>query len=147
MGELATKKTYVPTRILNEKEYGQIETMSGIRLKPEQIAHILDIKPATFYRMIKHDAVLRDRIERGRARASAKVHDTAYAMAISGNHPSMLMFWLKTQEGFRETDRPVEEAAIKGDGIAKRIRGMTKEQRQARLAEIRALKAQKKHGT
>ena len=37
--------------------------------------------------------------------ANAKVAETCYAMAISGQHPAATFFWLKTRARWHETDR------------------------------------------
>ena len=44
--------------------------------------------------------------------ANAKVAETAYQMAISGQTPSATFFWLKCRAGWRETDRDQSDPNI-----------------------------------
>ena len=48
-------------------------------------------------------------LERGKAKAKAQVMQSAFKMALSGKHPAMTTFWLKTQCGWREkgVEQPV----------------------------------------
>jgi len=48
-------------------------------------------------------------LERGKAKAKAQVMQSAFKMALSGKHPTMTTFWLKTQCGWREkgVEQPV----------------------------------------
>jgi hypothetical protein len=47
----------------------------------------------------------RDELDKAAIEANAKVAQTCYQMAISGQHPAATFFWLKTRAGWREIDR------------------------------------------
>lgn len=67
------------------------------------IAQVLGIAPRT---LRKHYAV---ELENGREIALAAVVNVAYKLAVSGNCPAATFFYLKTQGGWRETDRVEHE--------------------------------------
>jgi hypothetical protein len=98
----ASKKNHTPTPETRK----QVETLAGYGLTVEQIGHVLGCS---------HDTVKRhyaSELERGQAVAVAKVAQTAFQMATSGDEPAMTMFWLKTRARWRE----VHEIAGEGGG-------------------------------
>ena len=92
-----------PARILNEAEKGEVETLAAV-LSSEQIAEYLDMGRRTFYSLMQGDEDLAARYKRGRARAVGAVAQSLIAKARGGNITAMI-FFLKTQAGWRETDR------------------------------------------
>ena len=87
-----------------DKDIEQIRTMSGYRISTDKIAIILGISKKTLERARKYDARVDDAIEKGREQAGALLHQWAYQSAQRGN-VAMQIFLLKTQHGFRETER------------------------------------------
>lgn len=122
---------------LTDKEYKQIQSMAAIRVTEEQMAYILGIPPATFFRMLKRDKRLSDSIKNGKANGSAKIKKRAYEIAMSGDSPSMLMFWLKTQERWSESDK---FTLPEGDSTKEAVKKMSSEERQAKIQEYERLK-------
>ena len=94
MGQLA--------RILTEAERGEVETLAAV-LSSAQIADYLGMGRRTFYDAIARDADLAARYKRGRARAVGAVAQSLIAKA-RGGHVTAMIFFLKTQGGWRETD-------------------------------------------
>lgn len=89
-------------RYFNEKEIAQIETMSGLGMPVPQIAAVLGSSKASFERRQGDQPEINEALLKGRARASAQVRKTAFAMATSGKHPALTIFWLKCREGWKE---------------------------------------------
>lgn len=109
---------------------------SKLRMPMRQIASVLGISKATLERLAAendHDNEIYEAIEKGRAEASQNIRNTAYRMAISGLEPAMTIFWLKTQEGWRETTR-FEHTGADGEPI--KTMDLSPEQRGARIAEL-----------
>jgi hypothetical protein len=86
-----------------KEDLDEIEHMAGIGLNLEQIAAIYGRSHRTFQKYFKEMPELHAAIERGRANTNKKVTNVAYQMAISGQHPSMTMFWLKCRARWKET--------------------------------------------
>lgn len=83
--------------------------MAGYGLTNLQIAHILGIGKDTFYRMMDEVPDLRLAIDRGVALAAMNVTQKAYQMAISGQSPSMTIFWLKTRCRWKDVSTPGDQ--------------------------------------
>lgn len=120
-----SRKTLTPEQIK------MVEGMAAMRMPSDKIAVILGVSKDTFERMMKRDKELGAAVERGRARGTQKAYSTAFQVAtgytrtyeVDWFNPktgrwekrsktedvppdvNMLRFWLKTQEGWRETDR------------------------------------------
>ena len=88
-----------PERAFDEQEKKFAQYMSMVGRPREEIADVLDCTPKT---LSKH---LGDMLDTAKEKASAKVISTAYRMATSGKDRAMTMFWLKTQCGWRETQK------------------------------------------
>ena len=107
---------------LTEAERHEIETLAAL-LNQDQIADYLGLSRPTFHEIRKRDPDIAERYKRGKARAIAHVANGLLQKARSGDTTSMI-FYLKTQAGWRETDRPEqagpEPAPVAvGDGSAK----------------------------
>jgi len=87
---------------LTEEDLRQIEVMAGIGLRVPDISSIVGLGHNTLYKLMKRDPRISDHINRGRAKAVSAVAQTAYQLAKGGKCPSMTMFWLKTQQKWRE---------------------------------------------
>ena len=88
---------FVPT----EDQRKLVKSLAAYGLLQQQIANIIGLRSVKTLR--KH---LRKELTLGGPEANAKVAQTAYQMAISGKHPSVTMFWLKTRAGWREVQPP-----------------------------------------
>lgn len=99
----ANGKKRGPNFTATDEQRRQVQTCAGCGCTDEDISLILDIGESTLKRHFRKE------IKTGRAKARAKVMQTCYQMAISGEHWAVTMFWLKCRAGWRETDIPVEE--------------------------------------
>lgn len=104
-----------PARVLSEAERAEVETLAAV-LSSEQIADYLGLGRRTFYSQMQGDEDLAARYKRGRARAVGAVAQSLIAKARAGNITAMI-FFLKTQGGWRETDR-LELSGVDGGPIA-----------------------------
>lgn len=91
-------------RKFTDEEVRQIEVMGGLGMPMDQIAAVFDISKDTLEDRVKDDPRIKAAIKRGRAKASSKVRQTAFQMAVSGESPAMTIFWLKVRERWREQD-------------------------------------------
>lgn len=149
-------------KILTPEQIKSIEAMSAMRIPHEKMAIILGISKETLERMAKRNKEVKDALDKGLARGTNKVFQTAFQMAtgytrtveVEWYNPksgrwetrtkredvppdvNMLRFWLKTQEGWRETDRL--EITGAGGGSLK-IEDMTAEARREKLKHYEAL--------
>lgn len=120
------KKKLTPQQVV------ELETMAGFRIPMEHIAAIFSMSKDTLERLAKKDDAVRAAIERGRAKASAMIWQGLYQQAITGN-TTALIFWMKTQEGVRETDR----LELTGkDGSPLSVTMLTPEKRKERLKQL-----------
>jgi hypothetical protein len=85
-----------PPKRLSKQDISEIEMLAGLGLAQEQIA---DIKGICVETLVKYAGKA---YQVGKAKAIARVSKTAFEMAASGKQPSMTMFYLKTQAGWRE---------------------------------------------
>lgn len=90
-------------RTLTEDEISQVERLAAV-LKMEDIADFLGIHDRTLRKHMTRDATVRAAYEKGRARAKAAVGTGLLQQARDGNITAMI-FYAKTQMGWRETDR------------------------------------------
>ena len=88
---------------LTDEQRGEIETL-GALLNQDQIADYLGIGRTTFHAIMDRDPDIGERYKRGKAKAIAHVAKGLLQKARSGDTVSSI-FFLKTQAGWRETDR------------------------------------------
>jgi transcriptional regulator with XRE-family HTH domain len=81
---------------LTRRDLSEVEALAGLGLTQEQIGSVKGMCDDTLRKYAK------DAFHRGRAKAIARVAQTAYEMAVSSQHPAMTMFYLKTQARWRE---------------------------------------------
>lgn len=86
---------------LNETQKAEVETLAAV-LNVEQIADYFGIGRRTFYRMMERDENIAARYKKGKARAIGAIAQGLIAKARGGDTASMI-FFLKTQAGWRET--------------------------------------------
>jgi IS30 family transposase len=88
---------------LTDTQRGEIETLAAL-LNQEQIADYLGIGRTTFHRIMQRDPDVVERYKRGKAKAIAHVAKGLLQKARAGDR-TCAIFYLKTQAGWRETDR------------------------------------------
>ena len=93
----------LPFTELTEAQRAEVETLAAV-LSTQQMADYFGIGRTTFYGLMKRDPDVAERYKRGRAKAVGAVAQSLIAKARSGNVVAMI-FFLKTQGGWRETDR------------------------------------------
>lgn len=79
-----------------EEQRRTVRAMSGFGIPQEDIALFLDIEPKT---LRKH---FRRELDRGMVEATAKVAQSLFQMATTGNNVAAAIFWMKARAGWRE---------------------------------------------
>jgi hypothetical protein len=95
MGRLATT--------LTEQQKSEVETLAAV-LTAEQMADYFGMGRTTFFSLMQRDAEIAARYKKGRARAVGSVAQSLITKARAGDTACMI-FFLKTQGGWRETTR------------------------------------------
>ncbi len=85
------------------KDLQEIEMLAGMGLNQQQIADVKGMHRDTLRKYAK------DLLNKGKAKAIARVAQTAFEMATSGNNTAMTIFYLKTQAQWREHAPSQEE--------------------------------------
>ena len=88
---------------LTEEQRGEIETLAAL-LTQDQIGDYLGVSRTTFRAIMERDEEIAALYKRGRAKAIAHVAKGLLQKARGGDTVSSI-FFLKTQAGWRETDR------------------------------------------
>ena len=88
---------------LTEEQRGEIETLAAL-LTQDQIGDYLGVSRTTFRAIMERDRGIAALYKRGKAKAIAHVAKGLLQKARSGDTVSSI-FFLKTQAGWRETDR------------------------------------------
>ena len=88
---------------LTDAQLAEVETLAAV-LSTQQMADYFGMGRTTFYGLMDRDPEVAARYKRGRARAVGAVAQSLIAKARSGNVTAMI-FFLKTQAGWRETER------------------------------------------
>jgi len=83
----------------SEKDRATVKAMASYGVPQEDIGRVVGCSHVT---LRKYYA---DELATAAIMANAKVAETAYSMAVSGQNPAATFFWLKTRAGWRETDR------------------------------------------
>lgn len=125
-------------KTLTEAQKAEVETLAAV-LTAEQIADYFGIGRTTLFAMMNRDAEIAERYKRGKARAIGAIAQSLIAKARAGDTTSMI-FYLKTQAGWRETERIEHAVSPEPDsaqGAAERLRQHVA-QVAARLASGRA---------
>lgn len=95
MGRVATT--------LTEHQTSEIETLAAV-LTAEQLADYFGIGRTTFFAMMRREPEIAARYKKGKARAIGSIAQSLITKARTGDTASMI-FFLKTQGGWRETTR------------------------------------------
>ena len=88
---------------LTDEQRGEIETLAAL-LTQDQIGDYLGVSRTTFRAIMERDEEIAALYKRGKAKAIAHVAKGLLQKARSGDTVSSI-FFLKTQAGWRETDR------------------------------------------
>ena len=88
---------------LTDEQRGEIETLGALQAQ-DQIGDYLGISRTTFRAILERDPEIAALYKRGKAKAIAHVARGLLQKARSGDTVSSI-FFLKTQAGWRETDR------------------------------------------
>jgi hypothetical protein len=107
----------------------EVETLAAV-LSSEQIADYFGIGRTTFYDLMRRDAEIAVRYKRGKAKAIGAIAQGLINKARSGDTTSMI-FFLKTQGGWRETDRSAPSVSI-----ADALEALSDAELEARLSEL-----------
>lgn len=90
-----------PFTQLSDAQKAEVETLAAV-LTTEQIADFFGIARSTFFAMMARDDEIAGRYKKGKARAIGAIAQTLISKARAGDTTSMI-FYLKTQAGWRET--------------------------------------------
>jgi hypothetical protein len=123
----AGRKKFIPT----ETERKQVETMASYGVPFEQIASLI--------RHGIHLDTLRARFEseliRGKAKANVSIGKAFFQKAISGDTTAMI-WWTKTQMGWREPARQLEHTGRDGEAIEIEAREVVSLSKNELIAEL-----------
>ena len=86
---------------LTDAQKAEVETLAAV-LTAEQVADYFGIGRRTFYSMMERDEEIAARYKRGKAKAIGVIAQGLIYKARGGDTTSMI-FYLKTQAGWRET--------------------------------------------
>ncbi len=92
-----------PSKALTEAQLAEVETLAAV-LTTAQMADYFGIGRTTFFAILERDPEVAERYKRGKARAIGAIAQSLIQKARGGDTASMI-FYLKTQAGWRETDR------------------------------------------
>ena len=95
---------------LTNEQRAEVETLAAV-LSQDLIAEYFGISRSTFAAMMLRDNDILTRYKKGKAKAIASIANTLIQKAKGGDAACM-MFYLKTQAGWRERD-PVESVILK----------------------------------
>lgn len=84
---------FVPT----EEKRNTVRSMAAYGIKHEDIARVVGaLSPKTLRKYFAEE------LRSSAVNANARVAETLYAMAKSGEHPAATIFWMKARMGWRE---------------------------------------------
>lgn len=88
---------------LTEQQQSEVDTLAAV-LTAEQMADYFGIGRTTFFSLMRREPEIAARYKKGKARAIGSVAQSLITKARAGDTASMI-FFLKTQGGWRETTR------------------------------------------
>lgn len=103
-----------PKKKLDEDQIAQVEALAAV-LSVEQISDYFGMGKTTFYEIMERQPEVFERYKKGKAKAIGAVSQGLLKQAREGNLGAAI-FYLKTQAGWRETER-VELTGADGDAI------------------------------
>jgi len=90
-----------PLTVLNDEQITKVEALASV-LTTEQIADYFGIGRTTFYDIMNRQPEVSERYKKGRAKAIGNMAQSLLMQAQGGDNSAM-MFYLKTQAGWKET--------------------------------------------
>ena len=93
--KLATKEKRMPT----EEE---LYKFGAVGCGMASMSSYYDMSTKSFYELLTQYPKLWHALKKGEFESNVTVQSKGYEMAVSGEHPAMTIFWLKTRCGFRE---------------------------------------------
>lgn len=124
-------------RQFTAKELDQIETMAAHRTPRRVMAALMELSEDYFNELAKKDDALSHALKTGEAKGSGKAWQSLFEEAVVKRNPKLLMFWMKTQEGVRETTRL--EITGKDGAPIRSIVELTPAQRREKVDKLRGL--------
>lgn len=110
-------------QLIADDDLPKVEYLAGLGLSMLEISAAMGFKRSTFYARVKDQQGVKEAIDRGRAKANMNVAKSAYSMATSEEHPSMTMFWLRTQAGWVDPDKVDQEKREASEAMSEEDRG------------------------
>lgn len=118
-----------PTITLTEAQLAEVETLAAV-LTAAQMADYFGIGRTTFFAILERDDSVAERYKRSKARAIGAIAQSLIQKARGGDTASMI-FYLKTQAGWRETDR-LEHTGPEGGTVTAIVRTIVSPQEKLR---------------
>ena len=103
MGTVQKNKGGRPKITLDAEQIAQVEALGAV-LSVEQISNYFGFDKTTFYRLCERQPEVMQRYKKGKAKAIYDIGTSLLSQARKGNTAAM-MFYLKTQAGWRETEK------------------------------------------
>lgn len=122
---------------LSPEQIQQVETMSGLGLRVEDMAAVLGISTRTMHRRLADTSDVAAARARGRAIANMNVSRKAYEMATKGN-VHLIKFWLATQADWKEKHAHEHSGKDGGPIQVQPVAAMTAEELAKQTAELMA---------
>lgn len=116
-----------------EDDINQVERLSALGLSNENIAYFFDKNADTIYQRINDTPAFKEAIKKGKAKACGKVLNALWSK-IEGGDTACILFYLKTQMGWKET-QVVENTGKDGEAIQHDVKFSESEMRK-RIKEI-----------
>lgn len=101
-------------KTLTPAQAAEVETLAAV-LTAQQVADYFGIGRTTFFRLMERDPEIEKRYKRGKARAVGAIAQSLIQKARGGDTACMI-FYLKTQAGWRETAR-LEHSGPEGEPV------------------------------
>jgi len=115
-------------------DLAKVESLAANGLTQEQIASALGISESTLTKRKKENTDFADAIKRGKAKGIALVTNKLMESIKGGNMTGMI-FFLKTQAGWRETQH-IDHTSSDGTMSPKSAKAMTNEEIEAELEAL-----------
>lgn len=96
--------------VLSDEQVAQVEALASV-LSIEQIADYFGISKPTFYKIMERQPEVAVRFRKGKSKAIVTIGKNLIEQAKEGNLTAII-FYLKTQAGWRETEQ--KDIEIKG---------------------------------
>jgi hypothetical protein len=134
---------------LTDAQKAEVETLAAV-LTAEQVADYFGIARRTFYAMMERDEEIAARYKKGKAKAIGVIAQGLINKARGGDTASMI-FFLKTQAGWRETsqiehrmDDKAEDGGSAKEVLARYLAQIAERKRSAEAPEQTAIDLERK---